>query len=252
MNRTTLVGLIVSVLIIAGLGLYVGMRPSPAKAPAEGDMAALNGSYIEHADYYDIEATYPTETALGERASEAAVSLMQEWVIGTISQFKKDGNFDNLTAEDITMMGFDQGRKQSLKITYTKASSPRTTSYTFTLYADTMGAHPNGSFKTFTFDTSTGAALALADLFIPSAPYLAELSTIARAKLPEIIGQGANDQMIAGTAPEAENFANFSLDGPTLVILFPPYAVASYAAGPQTLPIPLADLSGILKPDYKP
>lgn len=260
MNKTTLIGLIVLGVVIAGLALYVGMRPSPVKAPAEKDVAALNGSYVEHADYYDIEAVYPTETLLPGDANDAAVSLMQEWVIEAISQFKKNGNFDNLTAEDITMLGFDQGRKESLKITYTEASSPHTISYFFTIYSDTLGAHPNGFFKTFTFDTDpstssgqAGTPLALADLFTPGAKYLEELSTIARAKLPGIIGQYADtDYITTGTEPKEENFQTFILDNGSLTILFPPYQVGPYSIGPQTLPIPLADLKDILKPEYRP
>ncbi len=252
MNRNTLVGLVVIGVIIAGGALYMGLSPHPVKAPAEGDAAALNGSYVEHADYYDIEAAYPTETSLQESANEAAVSLMQEWAIETISQFKKDGNFDHLTAEDITMMGFDQGRKESLKITYTEASSPQTISYFFTIYSDTLGAHPNGFFKTFTFDTQSGKELALADLFTPGAKYLDQLSTVARAKLPGIIGQYADtDYIKTGTEPKEENFQNFTIAKGVLTILFPPYQVGPYSIGSQTLPLPLADLASILKPEYK-
>jgi len=253
MDKNTLVGIGALVVIIGGLVLYVGLRPSPAKAPTEDLPAALNGSYIEHADYYDIETAYPTETPLPGDANEAAVTLMQGWVIETVSQFKTDGNFDNLTAEDITVLGFDQGRKEALKITYTTVSSPRTVSYFFTVYTDTLGAHPNAFFKTFTFDTATGAALSLGDLFIPGAKYLDQLSTIARAKLPGIIGQYTDtDYIKTGTELKDENFQNFIIDKATLNILFEPYQVGPYAIGSQTLPIPLADLASILKSEYKP
>jgi hypothetical protein len=55
----------------------------------------------------------------------------------------------------------------------------------------------------------------------------------------------------AGTTPEEKNFANFFLDNQEFVLLFPPYQVAPYAAGPQTLRIPLPELSNILKQEYR-
>ena len=53
-----------------------------------------------------------------------------------------------------------------------------------------------------------------------------------------------------GTTPEEVSFENFYFDGNDLVILFAPYQVAAYAAGPQTLRIPLSELASILKPEY--
>jgi len=254
MDRTTLIGIGALVLIIGAGALYVGLRPGPAKVPSGTLPAALTGSYVEHAAYYDIETAYPTETPLPGEASEAAITTMQGWVIETISQFKTDGNFDNLTPEDIAMLGFDQGRKESLQITYKTVASPHTISYFFTTYSDTLGAHPNGFFKTFTFDTKTGAELSLTDLFAPGAKYLEQLSTIARAKLPEVIGtQYADaDYIQSGTEPKDESFQNFVIDKGSLDILFEPYQVGPYAIGPQTLPIPLADMKEVLKPEYRP
>ena len=177
---------------------------------------------------------------------------MQDFVSDTITQFKTDGNFANLTPTDITTMGFDQGRKEKLQIVYLIASSPHTVSYIFTIYEDTLGAHGNTLFKTFTFDTTTGAPLALADLFSPSADYLDALSSISRAKLPAILGSSADTTFITnGTTPEDTNFANFFFDNHQLVILFAPYAVGPYTAGPQTLYIPASELSTILKPEYQ-
>jgi hypothetical protein len=70
--------------------------------------------------------------------------------------------------------------------------------------------------------------------------------------LPAIIGSDAVGSFITdGTTPNDANFANFFVDNNTLVILFAPYQVAPYAAGPQTLRIPFSQLSGILKAEYK-
>jgi len=254
MQRDTFIGTAVIFIVLASIVLYVATRPAPVKAPGAGEVTALpEGSYVEHASYYDIVANYATSTPLTGSANASAIAIMKNFISDTITQFKADGNFANLTAADIEAIGFDQGRKEKLQIVYLIASSARTVSYIFTIYEDTLGAHGNTFFHTFTFDTKTGAPLALNDIFSPEASYLETLSLISRAKLPSIIGEDStNPGMIRdGTTPEEKNFENFFFDNRELAILFPPYAVAPYTAGPQTLRIPLSELSNSLKSEYR-
>ncbi len=257
MKKDTLIGAGAILVVLVGIIAYALLRPLPAKAPGTADASNLPaGSYTEHAAYYDIAANYATSTQLltsvGASADAAAIAQMKNFVGSTIAQFKTDGKFDSLTAQDIKMMGFDQGRKETLNIVYLIASSPRTVSYIFTVYTDTLGAHGNTSFHTFTFDTTTGASLALSDVFTPSSPYSSTLSSLARTMLPGIIGDGADTGMIdSGTTPGNKNFENFFFDNKDFVVLFAPYQVAAYTAGPQTLRIPVSQLSSILKPDYR-
>lgn len=253
MNKDAIVGFVVLIVVLGGIVTYTALHPSGAQAPTTTLPEA--GQYTEQAEYYVLAVNYPTTTpltALGGKADANAVALMQAFVENTVTQFKTDGNFDNLTAEDISMLGFDQGRKHAIEIKYLISSSPKTLSYIYTIYLDTGGAHPNGFFRTFTFNTTTGANLAIGDLFASGSDYLGTLSTLARAKLPEIIGEGANTEYIeSGTTPEENTFRNFLLDNADLVILFDPYQVGPWAIGPQTLRIPLAELSPILNANYR-
>jgi hypothetical protein len=257
MNKNTVLGVGALLIILATVVLYAATKPLPAKAPGESasGVALPASGYVEHADYYDIATNYASSTPLQGEKNTAAVALMQKFVSDTIEQFKTDGNFANLTAEDIKTMGFDQGRKETLQIAYLIASSPRTVSYIFTVYEDTLGAHGITFFHTFTFDTTTGTLLTLDDLFIPSVPgtsTLFVLSNLARTKLPGIIGDGADMKFIQdGTTLDEKNFQNFFFDNKDFVILFDPYAVAPYSSGPQTLRIPLSELTSILKPEYQ-
>ncbi|MFI5260192.1 MAG: RsiV family protein [Candidatus Paceibacteria bacterium] len=257
MKKGTALGIIVILIALAGILFFAATKPFPAKAPGTAAIAALSGNtYIEHAPYYDIAANYASTTPLldgaGTAANAAAVATMKKFIGDAITQFKTDGNFANLTAADVQTMGFDKGRKETLQITYLIASSLNTVSYIFTTYEDTLGAHGNTFFHTFTFSTNTGAALALSDLFLPGAPYLDTLSTISRAKLPGVIGDQADTAFIkGGTTADEKNFQNFFIDNKELVILFDPYAVAPYSAGPQTLRIPLTAIANILKPEYR-
>lgn len=254
MRRNMKLGIGVAAAVIAVLALYLWFRSAPAAQPTSGIILPASG-YVEHTKYYDITASYATSTPLlksaGPLQDAKARSIMLGFVRDTVQTFKTQGNFDNLTEQDIKMLGFDQGRKETLQITYRTASSAHTVSYIFTVYQDTLGAHGNTSFKTFTFNTKTGALLALADIF-SSNKYLDTLSSISRAKLPKIIGDSADTTFITnGTEPKAENFQSFFFDAKNFVILFDPYAVAPYSSGAQTLRIPLSQLSSILKPAYR-
>lgn len=255
MQRNILIGVLLIFVVIAGSILYAVLKPVPAKVPRTGIILPANG-YSEQAKYYDITASYATSTPLlksaGPLADATARSLMLGFIRDTIVTFKIEGNFDNLTSNDIKVMGFDQGRKETLEVTYKVAVVAHTVSYIFTIYEDTLGAHGNTFFKTFTFNTKTGAALNLNDIFSLGTNYLGTLSSLARAKLPKIIGDSADTAFIkGGTGPEANNFSNFYFENKNFVLLFAPYAVAPYSSGPQTLRIPLSELSSILKPEYK-
>jgi hypothetical protein len=145
--------------------------------------------------------------------------------------------------------------KGSLTITYKTYASPHTISYVFTEYADTLGAHPNTFYKTFAFDTSTGARLGLKDLFAPGTDYLGQLSKIARAKLPAIIAareevdvSAIDMQMLTdGTAPTEDNFSAFYLDGADLVVIFQNYQIGPYVLGSTEFHVPIGQLSGFIK-----
>ena len=244
--------------VIAAIAFFALTRPvqKPAHTATPEELAATQSrSYTEHGAYYDIATNYASRTLLrvdiGTAADDTAVAAMKDFITSTVAQFKKDGKYANLTAQDIQMR-FSGGRKDALNIVYLISTAPRTVSYIYTTYMDTGGAHGNTFFRTFTFDTKTGASLSLADLFTPDADYLMALSKIARAKLPDMLKENMVPQMLNdGTTPDAKNFANFFIDNDALKIQFAPYEVAPYSAGPQTLYIPLSQLSSILKPEYQ-
>ncbi|PIR83041.1 hypothetical protein COU19_02655 [Candidatus Kaiserbacteria bacterium CG10_big_fil_rev_8_21_14_0_10_56_12] len=246
--------LVVGLLVVVAVLAAILLRPYAVRVPLE---SAPTGSVVDHATYYDIDASYPTVTPLadsvGREADRAAITQMRSYVDEAVAEFKQEGNFDHLTPEDIHLMGFDQGRKETLRISYFSASSTPTVSYIFNLYVDTLGAHGNSTFHTFTYDLKSGAALGLEDLFVAHADYLGTLSRLSSARLPDILGNDSYDTSMVdmGTAPIEANFENFFLDGTSLVLLFPPYAVAPYSAGSQTLAIPVSELRTLLKPTYQ-
>lgn len=259
MNKDTLIGGTAVILVLIGLAALLVFKPLPPKSEESLEtLTLLSGSqFSEEAPYYSIRADYASTTPLmdsaGAEADAAAVAHMKSFVAESVDAFKETADFENLTAEEAEFLGLGDGRRYSLSIVYLISDAGKTLSYIFTTYQDTGGAHGNLAFTTFVFDTASGENLALSDIFVEGADYLRVLSNAARTRLPSIIGEAfADAETIAlGTEPKEESFANFFFHGTDLVILFPPYQVAAYAAGPQTLRIPIEELSDILKEKYR-
>lgn len=242
-----------------GIAGRVSEPAEPAAAPLpvpEPIAEPVPVTIEEHEPYYDVVASYPDSTPLavtaGVPADREAVARMRGFIEETIADFKRQGDFGNLTPEDIALQGLSADRKQSLAISYESYEGIGTVSYAYTLVVDTLGAHPNAFYRTFTFDRGTGAELSLAGLFLPRSGHLERLSAYARFELGRTLGEFAEvDYLELGTAPTAENFANFVVTDGFLEVLFPPYQVAPYAAGTQSVAVPLEELDDILKPAYR-
>ncbi|HEX8591265.1 MAG TPA: RsiV family protein [Candidatus Paceibacterota bacterium] len=209
--------------------------------------------------YHDAEATYPSVTPLaqsaGAEADAGAVALMKSFVENAM------GGFEERAEEQMPeLASIAGGQKYALDIDYSLYESPKTISYVYIIYENTLGAHPNAYYRTFTFDRATGENIHLDELFAPGTSYLERLSARARAELPAIMAKRAEttpDQIDAeyinsGTQPMGDSFNNFAIDGTTLRLIFPPYQVGPYAYGTIEAPIPLSDLSSILNPKYRP
>lgn len=261
--KSLLPAIILGLVVLASVVWYMIRvpAPSPFTITSEPVIQATEPAKItEEAPYYTVDAMYPTATPLvasaGVDANAKAVSTMKAFVEGEIGQFKKNGNFPNLSVEDIEMLGLGE-RKYAIGIEYKTYESTATLAYVYQIYMDTGGAHPNTHYRTFSFDKKSGAELSLADVFVSDAPYLQTLSDKARTVLPGIIAKMESvstaevdiEYIKSGTKPEAEAFQNFYFDGNRLALLFPPYQVGPYVLGMITLPIATSELKE-LKPEY--
>lgn len=258
-----LIAAIIILLIAAGGVWYVLTLPTGTPAPSNmattTESAPVKQTINDSGKYYDITAAYPNTTPLkasaGATADAKAVTVMKNFVTQEIANFKEN-NIANLTANDIQVQQLGGDRKYALGADYKIYTSPTTVSYVFQMYQDTMGAHPNSYYRTFVFDSSTGAGLTLADIFSPTTDYASVLSNQSRSRLPAILQQKSGstpdaDMLAAGTTPDADNFQTFYLSGSDLVIVFPPYQIAAYAVGTTELHIPLKDLGNAVRAQYR-
>jgi len=105
-------------------------------------------------------------------------------------------------------------------------------------------AHPNSYSLTFNYDLAAGQQLNLHQLFLPGSDYLGPIATYCKTQL------ASRDiaYFEGGAEPVLENYRNWNITSDGLLISFDPYQVAAYAAGPQTVLIPYAELIAIIDP----
>jgi hypothetical protein len=118
-------------------------------------------------------------------------------------------------------------------------------SVNFGLSDYTGGAHGNLVYESFVFDKQTEQVLSLDDVFAEGA--LEEIAPVVQDRLIEDMGEMADASWIEdGTAPEPANYRNFVLGAEGVTFFFPPYQVAAYAAGPQSVTLSYDEILNLL------
>jgi hypothetical protein len=130
---------------------------------------------------------------------------------------------------------------------------------------DTSGAHPATTIETLSYDLSSGARIAFADVFTDGQAAAAILSQQSRDLLHPVLGTDYDPTIVNdGTSPDCpslagptpscplaagSNFATWALDPKGLVVIFQEYQVAAYADGTPSVVVPWSALASVLDPD---
>lgn len=107
-------------------------------------------------------------------------------------------------------------------------------------------AHPGSYFVTLNYDLAQGRELTLDDLFLHGVNHLQTIADYCKAQL--LTRDVGFEMSQTGADPTPENYRNWNLSTEGLIITFDAYQVAAYAAGPQTVVIPYAELQSIANP----
>lgn len=112
-------------------------------------------------------------------------------------------------------------------------------------------AHPNSYSDVINFDLKNGKQLKLSDLFKPGSKYLQAVADYAIADLKKQgKDKGLTDEEIQnGAAPQAKNYQSWNITRKGLNVTFDSYQVGPYAAGPQFVMVPYANLKEVINPD---
>lgn len=125
--------------------------------------------------------------------------------------------------------------------------SPKRISFVLHTSYFTGGAHGGQEIYAFNYDLENKKPITLDDIFGSVPNYLSRISEFAlndlRTELRSAMGDGKPDEnmLISGTAPTIDNYKHFTLGSSgTITFYFPQYQVAPYAAGEQTVTMPLS------------
>lgn len=116
-------------------------------------------------------------------------------------------------------------------------------------YYYTGGAHGTPAFKIINFDAQLTKDITLDDLFINDTDYLKVIAPHCRNTLIARMDQidSSKDMIEEGTDPlRPENYQIFEVKKEGIEIIFPPYQVAPYVAGAQSVLIPYEKIKSIL------
>jgi len=164
-------------------------------------------------------------------------TLINTFVINKVNDFKK------VIGEERISPNWKNGFYITFE-TFTYSKDIR--SYKFNITEYSGGAHDNLYFKTFTYNFAKQKQIGFRDLFQEEHDPLWTIVPLTQKQLSQTIGD--NRMMQMGTEEKPENYENFALTPQELLIFFPPYQVAAWAAGPQMVSFMWIDLNAILKP----
>jgi hypothetical protein len=138
--------------------------------------------------------------------------------------------------------------KNSLDIVYSsQIYNNRILTFKFDIRYYTGGAHDNYAAETLCFDLASEKQLVLSDLFKVDSNYLQKISNITIGILNKS-GVSDSQWINEGAGPVADNYKVFTISNDSINFFFQPYQVASFAAGEQSVTIPLSQIQDILDP----
>lgn len=265
MRRHQRAALIVSTML-ALAGCQAPQSTDPAPAVKTSPASAGSGEHVA-TSRYRIDIGYPT---LG--GDEAPLAAMLRRIANAAKQ-----EFLRALPDPRTFPEFAD-RQLQLRIDFKLAA--RTDDFVSvreTGFQDTGGAHPAPVDAAIVYDMHARRTLPLDDLFAQPDAARKAIAEYARAELmrkmlaqapkpdegsPQAIAQwkaNAQRMVVEGTAPTSQNFANFIVragaqpgdPSPGLMLIFPPYQVAAYVYGTQTVDVPARVFAVDLKPQYR-
>ncbi len=196
---------------------------------------------------FEIAVDYPVLSGANPANQTKFNQLAKMRAMSSSTGFRK--SMMSQTAADLK--NFPSGMTNTLGVGYNvEWATENVVSISFLVSEFTGGAHGNYYTDTLNFDLKTGKEIKMSDLFQPGSKYLKKLSDYSIADLKTRLGEMSDDEWIkTGAGEKAENFGSWNLTKKGLMINFDPYQVAAYAAGPQTVIIPYAELSGVWRKD---
>jgi hypothetical protein len=199
---------------------------------------------------YEVEVQYPQFTGGSNPNFEKFNQAVRAVVTKKVAEFKKDMTpQEGEEPRPEGSMGSDMGIAYEVALARDDLISVE-----FDIGSYYQGAaHPNSYTETVNYDLKNGKQLKLSDLFQPGSKYLQTLAQYCIADLKkQSKAKGdalPDDQIQSGAGPSAKNYQSWKITRKGLGINFDSYQVGPYAAGPQYVLVPFANLKDVINPE---
>lgn len=198
---------------------------------------------------YTIDVEYPQLE--GDRRFDKFNQAVQSLITQEVAEWKKAETF---SAAEAGIELPPETQNSELWIEYDfRLATDDLISVQFNEGAYSRGAaHPNSFTKVLNYDVKNGKKLSLADLFNPKSNYLNVISQYCIRDLKQQ-SKKQKDSMLedetiqSGASARADNYKAWTITRKGLWIVFDPYQVAAYAAGPQHVLVHYSALKEIIK-----
>ncbi len=241
-TRTIVIG-ILGVFLIAGF-IFWGLKSSKQPTTVGIDNRDTSASewpskemrtetITDSSKGYDISVKYPVAK------SDAITAIFKKFAEDQITAFKED----TAGIEDQPL----DAPSMALQVTYEIKQTDKVQNYIFSIYTDTGGAHGLMATKTYAF-TKTGEVVELADLFTDKTIGLEKVANEAKRELKtrEFAEVAWIDE---GASPTEDNYQNFIVGANEVTFIFDAYQVAPYAAGAQSVIVPISIFKAVANTD---
>lgn len=219
-----------------------------AAPPALAEVPVETVKVERQSETLDIAMAYPSTgiATLDETFADWVNGMVAEFETGAaedFASFKADNNGELPPWTYSLYLGFEVARNDDAMLVFDFDES---------IYQG--GAHPNHDIITFNVMMPDAWQVYLPEIF-DGKRALDRISALAIEQLnATLLGPDSMsdpDWVSTGAGPQWSNFQDFLLLEDALVIRFPPYQVAAYAAGDQKVEIPLAKLTGLMRADWR-
>ncbi len=219
-------------------------------------------------DFYSISAQYPTE----KMDKKSDMKEFVEYVVEQKQQEWKIGGELYLAEKDIEKSFPDRPKMQyqlDISYTFTKSNMYNSTSYVFTSYEFTGGAHGGTGLATFTFNKD--GRLMIEDILDVNNNKDIEITRLIEKKLVSVLGENSSKETINEGLGLAflkddntldlvkcncdgfffgSNLQNFVVTDKGIKFIMSQYQVAPYAAGMPEVLLTFDELKPYLKSDF--
>ncbi len=248
MNTLSRTSLVITIIAVVLIGTVLLLRQNagpitPTDTLTNIPSDVLWPSYEVESKHLDESGRPYTITAAYPVTKDERITLdLKAFVQNQIDQFKEDTSW--ATDPSIAPAEADA---LSLDVSYVETRGSNADNYIFTIVTYTGGAHGLQATATFSYDEH-GKKLMLADLFTNGDK---GLETIATYVMKVISSRKVSDEgwISEGAAPTVENYHAFIVEDKGITFTFDPYQVAPYAAGKQTVTVPVSAFKSIANPN---